>query len=67
MGKLLVDEQERDFLIGDIVRFADGDIHRLINDGTEEFVYASVTTQSIIMVIHIGENYYEQRFSVKFF
>lgn len=64
---MLVDEQERDFLIGDIVRFADGDIHRLINDGTEEFVYASVTTQSIIMVIHIGENYYEQRFSVKFF
>lgn len=44
---MLVDEQERDFLIGDIVRFADGDIHRLMNDGTEEFVYASVTTQSI--------------------
>jgi quercetin dioxygenase-like cupin family protein len=44
-GKLLLaDDQEKEFAAGDVVRFADGDVHGLFNDGTEEFVYLSVTS-----------------------
>jgi quercetin dioxygenase-like cupin family protein len=47
-GKLLlVDDNEMEFNTGDVVRFADGDIHGLINDSNEEFVYISVTTPPI--------------------
>ena len=39
-GKLLLaDEQEKVFTVGDVVRFADKDVHGLLNDGNEEFVY----------------------------
>lgn len=47
-GKLLLaDEREKDFKAGDVVRFADNDVHGLLNDGEEEFVYVSVTAPPI--------------------
>ena len=47
-GKLLlIDEKTREFVAGDVVRFADGDVHGLLNDSNEEFVYLSVTTPPI--------------------
>ena len=47
-GKLLLaDEKEMIFEAGDIVRFADNDIHGLLNDGDTEFVYISVTSPPI--------------------
>ena len=47
-GKLLLsDEKEMFFSAGDIVRFADNDIHGLLNDGDTEFVYISVTSPPI--------------------
>ena len=44
---LLADEKEMVFTAGDIVRFADNDIHGLFNDGDAEFVYISVTSPPI--------------------
>lgn len=35
------------FKDGDVVRFADNDIHGLLNDGDTEFVYISVTSPPI--------------------
>jgi quercetin dioxygenase-like cupin family protein len=47
-GKLLVaDNKEIVFTVGDIVRFADKDVHGLLNDGNSEFVYLSVTAPPI--------------------
>lgn len=47
-GKLLLaDGEEREFRPGDIVRFEDGDVHGLLNDGDGEFVYLSVTAPPI--------------------
>lgn len=47
-GKLLLaDEKEMLFKAGDVVRFADNDIHGLLNDGDTEFVYISVTSPPI--------------------
>ena len=47
-GKLLLaDEKEMVFKSGDVVRFADNDIHGLLNDGDTEFVYISVTSPPI--------------------
>ncbi len=47
-GKLLLaDNHEIEFSTGDVARFADGDIHGLLNDSDEEFVYISVTTPPI--------------------
>ena len=47
-GKLLLgDDKEREFCAGDVVRFADKDVHGLLNDGNEEFVYVSVTAPPI--------------------
>lgn len=39
------------------IAFADGDVHGLLNDGTEEFVYVSVTTPPI----NFGYAYKEKR------
>lgn len=48
MGKLLLaDDTEKEFVAGDIVRFADKDVHGLLNDGSEEFIYVSVTAPPI--------------------
>ena len=48
IGKLLLaDEKEIIFKAGDVVRFADNDIHGLLNDGDAEFVYISVTSPPI--------------------
>lgn len=47
-GKLLLaNEMTKQFRAGDVVRFADKDIHGLLNDGDEEFVYVSVTAPPI--------------------
>ena len=47
-GKLLLaDEKEMVFKAGDVVRFAENDIHGLLNDGDAEFVYISVTSPPI--------------------
>lgn len=44
---LLADDAARDFEKGDVVRFADGDIHGLCNNSDTEFVYISVTSPPI--------------------
>lgn len=54
---LLAEDQEKEFQSGDVVRFADKDVHGLINDGDAEFVYISVTAPPI----HFGYAYQEQR------
>ena len=47
-GKLLLaDDKKLEFKSGDVVRFADNDIHGLLNDGDIEFVYISVTSPPI--------------------
>lgn len=50
---LLADDREQPFHAGDVVRFAEGDVHGLRNDGEAEFVYISVTTPPI----HFGYAY----------
>ncbi|MCM1164854.1 MAG: cupin domain-containing protein [Lachnospiraceae bacterium] len=53
-GKLLLDnDAEKPFAAGDVVRFADKDVHGLLNDGDGEFVYVSVTAPPI----HFGYAY----------
>lgn len=53
-GKLLLaDDNEMDFKAGDVVRFADKDIHGLLNNGDTEFIYISVTAPPI----HFGYAY----------
>ncbi len=48
VGKLLLaDNKEMEFKAGDVVRFADKDVHGLLNDGETEFVYVSVTAPPI--------------------
>ena len=47
-GKLLLaDDKEMIFTAGDVVRFADNDIHGLLNDGDSKFIYISVTSPPI--------------------
>lgn len=53
-GRLLLAEgEEKPFRAGDVVRFADGDVHGLVNDGEAEFSYLSVTAPPI----HFGYAY----------
>jgi len=53
-GKLLLaDNAETAFSEGDLVRFADGDVHGLKNDSESEFVYISVTSPPL----HFGYAY----------
>ncbi len=54
---LLADDAEQAFVAGDVVRFADKDIHGLRNDGDSEFVYLSVTAPPI----HFGYAYKEEK------
>ncbi len=57
-GKLLLaDDKEKEFKAGDVVRFADKDIHGLRNDGKTEFVYISVTAPPI----HFGYAYKDEK------
>lgn len=44
---LLADDQTKQFTEGDVVRFADGDIHGIHNNTNDEFVYISVTAPPI--------------------
>lgn len=47
-GRLLLENnQEKEFKKGDVVRFTEQDIHGLLNDGNDEFVYISVTAPPI--------------------
>ncbi len=56
-GKLLLSgNQEQEFAAGDVVRFADGDVHGLHNGGKTEFVYISVTAPPI----HFGYAYQKE-------
>ena len=57
-GKLLLaDGVEKEFAAGDLVRFADKDVHGLLNDGNEEFIYVSVTAPPI----HFGYAYQDKK------
>lgn len=57
-GKLLLaDDETKDFSAGDVARFADKDVHGLLNDGGAEFVYLSVTAPPI----NFGYAYAEKR------
>lgn len=44
---LLADNEEKAFYEGDVVRFSQGEIHGLLNNSDEEFVYISVTSPPI--------------------
>ncbi|MCM1114131.1 MAG: cupin domain-containing protein [Clostridium sp.] len=44
---LLSNNEEKEFSEGDVVRFAEGDIHGLLNNSDKEFIYISVTTPPI--------------------
>ena len=47
-GKLLLaGDKEKEFKAGDVARFADKDVHGLLNDGDGEFIYVSVTAPPI--------------------
>jgi quercetin dioxygenase-like cupin family protein len=47
-GLLLLDNNATlEFLEGDVVRFADGDTHGIMNTSDEEFIYISVTSPPI--------------------
>ncbi len=47
-GKLLLaDKQTKAFRKGDVVRFADGEVHGLLNDSEAAFMYISVTSPPI--------------------
>lgn len=57
-GKLLLENNtKKEFKAGDVVRFADKDIHGLLNDGNTEFVYISVTAPPI----HFGYAYNDKK------
>ena len=44
---LLADDEEKGFTAGDVVRFAENNVHGLRNNGESEFVYISVTAPPI--------------------
>ena len=44
---LLADGERRPICAGDVVRFGDGDVHGLENDGAQTFEYLSVTSPPI--------------------
>lgn len=54
---LLEDGREKAFQAGDVVRFAEREIHGLRNDGDGGFVYLSVTAPPI----HFGYAYQKER------
>ena len=57
-GKLLLaDEAEKEIHAGDVVRFAEKDIHGLKNNGETELIYISVTTPPI----HFGYAYTDKK------
>lgn len=58
VGKLLLGgDEEQEFRAGDVVRFAQKDVHGLLNDGDKEFIYISVTAPPI----HFGYAYQRKR------
>lgn len=57
-GKLLLENDTvMPFRAGDVVRFADRDVHGLLNDGDNEFIYISVTAPPI----HFGYAYNNEK------
>lgn len=56
-GRLMLRNDEvREFQAGDVVRFADGEVHGLYNHSDSEFIYISVTAPPI----HFGYAYREK-------
>jgi len=53
---LLREGEEKDFRAGDVVRFAEREIHGLSNNSGEGFVYLSVTAPPI----HFGAAYQKE-------
>lgn len=48
IGKILIaNNEEKEFAAGDVVRFEKDEIHGLLNDSDDEFVYISVTSPPI--------------------
>lgn len=62
-GKLLLaDDGEREFAGGDVVRFAEKDVHGVRNDGDKEFVYLSVTAPPIYFgYAYTGKKEYDSK------
>lgn len=54
---LLADGAEKEIHVGDVVRFAEKEIHGLRNDSDTEFIYISVTTPPI----HFGYAYTDKK------
>lgn len=54
---LLANNTEKEFHAGDVVRFEDGDVHGLRNDGGSGFIYLSVTAPPI----HFGYAYRQKQ------
>ena len=55
---LLADNETKEFIVGDVVRFEDNDVHGLKNESDEVFKYMSVTSPPINFrkaYIHIEE------------
>ncbi|MEG1757318.1 MAG: cupin domain-containing protein [Oscillospiraceae bacterium] len=44
---LLANDEIKAFQVGNVVRFADGDVHGLLNNSNDEFIYISVTSPPI--------------------
>lgn len=44
---LLANNEERELVAGDVVRFPENTVHGIRNTGTDEFIYISVTTPPI--------------------
>jgi len=56
-GKLLLaDGATREFTVGNVARFAAGDVHGFDNAGPEPFVYMSMTTPPIDFAYAYGES-----------
>lgn len=53
---LLCNGKEKEFQAGDVVRFAEREIHGLLNDSDAEFIYLSVTAPPI----HFGYAYQKE-------
>lgn len=55
-GKLLLEnDTEKNLVAGDVVRFAENEIHGLFNCGNEDFIYISVTAPPIDFGYAYGE------------
>ncbi|MEG6572794.1 hypothetical protein V6C21_09850 [[Clostridium] cellulosi] len=49
----MADNKEKEFSAGNVVRFADKEVHGLLNAGDVEFIYISVTAHQLILAMLI--------------